>query len=314
MASKSITKTVHFLRAKNDGLPFDIESKVKQARKLKPIGADSEITLGSGEIILIQHYREDVSAGVFLHLARYVPGEKASTISPQSRFHEYNEDAYAPPAGKEYKDGECFLLLKKHHVIFCSNGIMIPKATLYLSKLFKACSPDSNDSKFEITSVGNLDKIKLLQQHGVSSVLLSANAYALSVPEKNANNPLSKLLNGVSKELRALIEKDDSLTEQKAREDLIVNLELKLDGNTRASDAAKEYIETIATEYIDESDVGWGEFVIVTQKGERIKPGQIKLQKMFKLARSDKSISYTSAWQALEEYLSDLEQGKLTEI
>lgn len=313
MASKSITKTVHFLRAKSDGSPFEIENKVKQARKLKPTVADSEIALGSGEIIRIQHYRENIDGGVMLHLAGYIPGEKASTILPKSRSHEDNEDTYAPPSGKEYKDGECFLLLRKHNVVFCSSGISVPKAALYLSKLFKACLFDDNDSKFDITSVGNLDKIKLLQQHGVSSVLLSANAYALSIPEKNATNPLSILLNNVSKELRALIEKDDSLTEQKAREDLIVNLELKLDGNTRASDAAKDYIESMATEYIDESDVGWGEFVIITQKGEKIKPGQIKLQKMVKLDRSDKSVSYNSAWEALENYLRDLEQGMLTE-
>lgn len=313
MTSKSITKTVHLLRAKNDGMPFDIEAKVRLARKQKSTVGDTEITFGAGDVVRIQHYCEIASGGVLLHLAGYVPGERASTIAPQSNALEDDEGAYDPPQGMEYKDGEGFLLLKNHHVVFCSNGILINKANLYLAKLFKSCNFDSAETTFEIAAVGNLDKIKLLQQHGVSSILLSASAYALSVPERNAKNPLSTLLNTVSKELKALIEKDDSFTDQKSREDLIVNLELKLDGNTRASDAAKDCIEAMATEYIDESDVGWGEFVIVTQKGEKIRPGQVKLQKAVKVERTDKSVIYTSAWKALEEYFSELEHGMLTE-
>lgn len=274
MARKSASKNIYYLRASNEKQPFDIEELLKTIRRDRPTVGDTEVELGSGDILRIQHYRDE---------------------------------------GKEYKDGECFLLLKNHHVMFCGHGISVSKATLYLSLLAKRGTEKHSQPVFDISPVSNIDKIKLLQEQGVKSISLSTNAYDLSIPEKKTQNRFKKILAAAANEVKALVEKDESLSEQKAREDLLVGLELKLDGNTRACEETQEYITDIAKEYIGDSDDGWHHFEIITRTGERIKPGNIRLQKTVRLEKTEKNISCYSAWEALAAYLVDIENGRLSE-
>ena len=197
--------------------------------------------------------------------------------------------------------------------MFCGHGISVSKATLYLSLLAKRGTEKHSQPVFDISPVSNIDKIKLLQEQGVKSISLSTNAYDLSIPEKKTQNRFKKILAAAANEVKALVEKDESLSEQKAREDLLVGLELKLDGNTRACEETQEYITDIAKEYIGDSDDGWHHFEIITRTGERIKPGNIRLQKTVRLEKTEKNISCYSAWEALAAYLVDIENGRLSE-
>mgnify|MGYP000692859792 CR=1 FL=1 len=61
----------------------DIEELLKTIRRDRPTVGDTEVELGSGDILRIQHYRDE---------------------------------------GKEYKDGECFLLLKITMSCFVAMG------------------------------------------------------------------------------------------------------------------------------------------------------------------------------------------------
>ncbi len=83
MARKSATKNIYYLRASNEKQPFDIEELLKTIRRDRPTVGDTEVELGSGDILRIQHYRDE---------------------------------------GKEYKDGECFLLLKITMSCFVAMG------------------------------------------------------------------------------------------------------------------------------------------------------------------------------------------------
>ncbi|WP_339349101.1 hypothetical protein [uncultured Alteromonas sp.] len=314
MARKSATKNIYYLRASNEKQPFDIEELLKTIRRDRPTVGDTEVELGSGDILRIQHYRDEgKDKGCSIHIVAYTPGEKASTLLPKISSHEDYEDVYPAPEGKEYKDGECFLLLKNHHVMFCGHGISVSKATLYLSLLAKRGIEKHSQPVFDISPVSNIDKIKLLQEQGVKSISLSTNAYDLSIPEKKTQNRFKRILAAAANEVKALVEKDESLSEQKAREDLLVGLELKLDGNTRACEETQEYITDIAKEYIGDSDDGWHHFEIITRTGERIKPGNIRLQKTVRLEKTEKNISCYSAWEALTAYLVDIENGRLSE-
>ena len=182
MTVKTTTKKVYYLRAKDDNKPKDLQALIETARASKPTVADSEIKFGVGDIVRIQHYKASKSLGAFLHLTRYVPGEKAPTLQPKASTTEDNEGTQQAPSGKEFKDGDCFLLVSQHHVLYCGHSIHLAKATQYLSRLFESCQIDEALRRFEVSPVTDLDKIKLLQKHGVRSILLSSNAFDISLP------------------------------------------------------------------------------------------------------------------------------------
>lgn len=313
MATKTTSKKVYYLRARHDKKPRELQALIEAARNEKQTVAASEIKFGAGDIVRIQRYKASKGGGVFLHLARYVPGERAPTLQPKAVAKEDNEDAQQAPVGKEFKDGDCFLLASKHHVLYCGHGIHVSKAAHYLVQLFKACKFDDDDLGFELSPVSDLNKVKLLQEHGVRSIRLASNAFDMSIPKKQRGTWISRSFGQVSDELKALIEKDDSIADQKAREDLLVNIELRLDGNTRAADDAQEFIEEVAETVLADVDAPISEFTIVTQKGEAIKPGSIRLQKTYTVTTQDRSVSHIEVWEAMESYLKEIRQSHLLE-
>lgn len=312
MRNDTTTKTLYYLRVRRDGGLFDLQSVMAKARKKRSNCAASEVALGGGDVVRIQHY--SVSGGrIRVHLSRYIPGVQASTLQPKTTTPEDDEGTQAPPKGKEFKDGDCFLLIKDHHVLYCGHGISKSKTVLYLAQLFREADLHDQSSGFEFVPASNLDKLQLIQNHGVKSIQLAVGAFDLSLPKSRRNSWIAKSFGALGDELTALISKDQSLSQQKALEDLIVNVEVKLDGNTRAIQGSQEFIENLAETVLDDADLPVSEFTIITQKNERITSGEIRLQTGAKVATKDNSVSHTSVWSEMGAYFDEIAQGNLLE-
>lgn len=311
MASDKASKTLYYLRAKRDGKPFNLQAIVAKARRKKNNCGATEVELGGGDVVRIQHY--SVANGrTRIHLSRYVPGVQASTLQPKAASAEDDEGVQAPPRGKEFKDGDCFLLIKDHHVLYCGHGISKSKATLYLGQLFRAADLHDEASGFDLVPASNLDKLQLIQNHGVKSIQLAVGAFELSLPKAKRGNWMNRTFGSLGDELSALIGKDASPAQQKALEDLIVNIEVRLDGNTRAIQSSQDFIEDLAESILDEEEPV-SEFTIVTQNDEHITSGSIRLQTKAKVATKDNSVSHTSVWSELGTYFDEITQGHLLE-
>lgn len=313
MATRKTTKKIYYLRAVRNNLPMDLASTIQAARLIKPNIADSEVTFASGEVVRIQKCFPRDNGDLLIQLTRYVPGERAPTIQPNLAQPDDNEGIQPAPPGREFKDGDCYLLISKHHILFCGHGIMLVKAAHYFRLLFKECGFENEDADFEISAVANQDGLQLLREQGVRSVLLSANAFDMSIPPEQRRGFKATLMGLFSDELGALAAKDETIAEQKAREDLIVNLELKLNGNTKAVDDAQELMKDWAEEIFDDADNAISNFTIVTQSGEQITPEKIRLQKNYRMTITDKSLSFADVMDAMTDYFAILEQGNLIE-
>ena len=313
MTADQTTKTIYYLRARRDDQPFDLQSIAKRARRKRTTCAATEMELGGGDVVRIQHF-STANGRTLLHLTRYVPGVQASTLQPKATTAEDDEGAQPPPRGKEFKDGDCFLFLKDHHVLYCGHGISKSKATLYLSQLFREAELHDESSGFDLVPASDLDKLQLIQDHGVKSIQLAVGAFDLSLPKARRTSWIAKSLGTLGDELGALVSKDQSLTKQKALEDLIVNVEVKLDGNTRAIQNSRDFIEDLAETVLDhDTETPVSEFTIVTQKNERITSGEVRLQTGVKVETKDISVSHTSVWGAMVTYFDQIAQGNLLE-
>lgn len=313
MSQKNTRKTAHYLRSIFGDQAVDLESLVSAARAIFGTVAASEIALGGGDIVRIQHYRSN-STGVFLHLARYIPGERASTLLPKAGLPEDDEGAQSAPSGMEFKDGDSYLLINRHNVVFCSHGISVEKSRLYLSMLFDKAGIDKLKRSFELRPATNIDKIRLLHRHGVKSIELGTTAYNISLPQEKPDGWVNKVFSGVANELKALIAKDESSEELKLFEDLLVNVELRLDGNTRAAAVTQGFIEHVASSLLDDQEESViSQFTITTRNNDKITSAQTRLQENFNVAQENGSISHFGVWDGLGKYLEAITQGNLVE-
>ena len=312
MPKNTTRKNLYYVRALNERKPVDVEALVSNARGKFPTVETSEVKLGSQDIIRIQHFTKTTS-GTFVHFVRYVPGERAPTLSPKAKSAEDHGGAESPPEGKEFKDGDSFALINRHDVIFCAHGISIQKTTLYLSLLFEKAGTSRDKRKFELKPASKLDKLKLIQDHGVRAIQLSSSAYKVALPEKQRKNWFSKTFGSITDEISALVERDETVEEQKALQDLVIDVEIRLDGNTRARVESKDFIEEVAETVLDDLDATQDDFTIVTRNGEKISSSSIRMQTSINVTKEDRSVSHSEVWRGLEDYMGELRRTNLVE-
>ncbi|MEW5770811.1 MAG: hypothetical protein AB1831_10680 [Pseudomonadota bacterium] len=313
MPSTTKTKTLYYFRAIRNKQPFDIQKFMRMVRSNKATCAASEVDLGGGDIVRIQRY-VDSEEMIKIHLARYFPGVMAATLQPKVPTAEDDETPHAAPSGREFKDGDCFLLLKEHHVIFCADGINHRKAKHYLELLFKEDNLYEQTVGFDLAPASNLDTVKLIHEHGVKAIDLEVSAYALSLPQDKRKTWPARLLGGFSDEINALAAKDQSAAEQKALEDLMVGVQISLNGSSRAGEPSKRFIESMAQTLFEEDGLDHSSFSIITQKNEKIMADKIRLHTRVNLqTKQDNTVSHQSAWAEMERYFDDIRNAGLLE-
>lgn len=314
MSDPTKSKTLHYLRSVHDGQPQNIEASIRVMLRRRRVCKDTELDPGDQSVVRVQHRQASTSRKpVLLHLVRYVPGEKAATIDPDPEGLEDNGDAERPPKGKEFKAGECFLLVKNADVLFCASGISQAVARSYLARLFAECGVEPDLCAFALRPAADLDRLAIIRERGVSAIQLGSVAYEASrklLPKKQSMS--RQWLKSVSDQVSALVARDDTVMEQRVMEDLIVNVELKLQGNSYADIEAQRSIDEMAIALLAEDHDNQG-FTIVTRDGNRLTDLSVRLHKRVKVASSSNSVEHGSVWNALNDYYGELSEGKLLE-
>ena len=302
------SKRIYYFRSVGvDGQPVNFHSKLKALISKMNI-SQTEISFVD-EVIRVQRRKEDAT-GTLIHLSKYSPGNKNSTLTPKSKKLEEEEIGQAPPPGKEYKSGECFVFVKGADILFCSHGIHHSKAELYFHSLFQKNKIKVNSFKFSAAS--DLDKINILNAQGVNSIKLNVNAYKLSLPEEKETT-LGKAFSSVKREIAALVGKDKTRSEEKTLENLTVSIEIGLTGNTRASPEAQTTVQELASEFLDEDTSAIDSFVIMTRDGTPITANDIRLHDVIRVGKTDSSINHVDVWNGFVKYYKSLKTDNLLE-
>lgn len=314
MSDATKSKTLHYLRSVHDAQPRNIEASIRVMLRRRRSCKDTELDPGDDSIVRVQHRQSSTARKpVYLHLVRYVPGEQAAMIDPDPVEAEDVGDALSPPRGMEFMAGECFLLVKDADVLFCASGISQAAARDYLTKCFTDCGIEKELCQFELRPAADLDRLAIIRERGVSSIQLGSVAYEASrklLPEKQSMS--RRMLKSVSDQVSALVARDDTVLEQRVLEDLIVNVELKLQGNSFADIEAQRSIDEMAIAMLSDDHDNQG-FTIVTRDGNRLSELSVRLHKRVKVKSSNNAVDHQSVWNALGDYHGELSEGKLLE-
>jgi len=252
----------------------------------------------------------DSGKGIFLHLASYNPGEKASILKKLRGVNTGDIDTASPPDGTEFMDGDLMVFVIDNHVFLCATNIHEKKAETYMINIIESAKCPSEASKFGLSKVGDIDKLKVLQKQGVKAVHLDASIYDATIAHSERTTLSSRLSGGFMDQLRALIKKDMPDIEIEKAENLIAHIVLTYDSRKKKVSIGRSALENMAKQMVDDNEEG---FMIETLGGEKIRQDQITVRKKVKLPGYGKSVLRQDAWRALQEYHLELQAGGILE-
>lgn len=312
MAQDRASKTLHYFRAIFDGQAYPLQQKLLSVHDQNTPLAEREIPLMTGDVIRLHRLRSNQHS-TFVHLSRHMPGEAALTIEANTQKVEDEEQQLNAPAGRAFVNGHCYMLINGHNIVFCSHGISLVRAQSYLSKYMQKFGVEKEDAIFDVNAAARIEKLDLIRQHGVKNIDLDAYAYNLALPEHQRNGLWRKAVGKAWDEMKALAMPDDGDQEMRAMENLLVGVQLTLDGNTRAGLPSKNAISNVAMGLAEDADDGLHDFRITTQSGETIKMSEIKLTTRKTIAREAQALDRDDCWAKLDEYFGNLRQQGLLE-
>lgn len=298
-------KTIYCMHVLSDNKVVDLRSSLLSIRERCRCVMDIAVDFPDGSVIRIQRFREDDSR-VFVQLVRYVPGERTPTIISSPVSSEDFGDLASPPDGREYKDGDCYLLFSNRYVVFCQNGISSDKAGVYLSNIVSSVLGIRDILR--LVSVASIDRVTLLAKHGVKSISFKVSAHRLSVDSAFDSGQELGVLSG----LASIFKKDDSLEERNSKlNDIMIGIDVSARGNRRASQSSKDALCALGLDLL-KGDLGdTGGICIITHNNEKLSLDSIRMQTLVDIKMAEKSLDYESAFDKMVGYMNELESEGL---
>ena len=307
-----MTKTIYCMHAVYDRSTVgsesshavvDLKSYLVDVRARCPRVVDTEIKPDGKEAIRIQRF-EERGGRVFVQLVRYVTGDRMPTVLSMPVDSEDVGGYERAPKGKEYRDGDCYLLVSGTNVVFCPNGICLDSVERYLTCIIGDVVGYIGHIK--LIPVAKVDKVALIVNHGVRSISLRASAHSLSVEQKIREGRKYSIVD----EILSLFRRDDSVSDLdfKSR-DIMIGLEVSSRGNHRASQSSKNVLGALGRGLVESKFEGENNITITTGNNERISASEISLQKLVRIKMKDKSLDYESVFREMSGYMDDLESS-----
>lgn len=287
-----------------DEHPKDLESLLMSAHQILTTTEKRTFSHNDVEIqgMKIKH---DDKVGFFCHVASYIPGQQTSLIPAPSAVKENDPLPQSPPIKHNFMEGDIFFLVNGDHIVLCPSGVRETIAVTYISNILQNSVNEGMVPRYSIEPIADINKIKLLHQEGVKSIVMDSSLYDASLQYMERKTFKETLLAKMAKEFLALFsaDNDKELREIDKKENLTVRLEISYDSRKKGGAIGKKRIESAANKLINDEDDG---FSIITGTGKRITSDEVRLSEKEQIKIHGKSISRADAWGKLDEYLHSL--------
>ena len=254
--------------------------------------------------------------GLLMQIAAYAPGEPTSTINKIKNAKAAAITAEPAPEGKDYLDGDIFVLVNGNHVILCPSGARESVATNYFIHALTKIGRTKVATTLELDKVAKTSKVKMIQEEGVKEILLRSSLYEASLLQFDAKNPSIDGFGAlIAQQMKRIFAKDPDLHAIGELENLNISLSVRFDGKEgrkRHADpkfgvAGHERLIKASQRVLDECDEeDSGGFVIITGANNQITADEVRVSDKVNIATLGKSLSHTDAWDKLAKYYEQL--------
>ena len=188
MAKAQKTKKLYYRRATWEKQEkATLQSLLNEAHETLTTTGQRTFQTANGEIKGARVESSD--KGLLMQIAAYAPGEPTSTIDKNKRAKAATITAEPAPEGKDYLDGDVFVLVTGNHVILCPSGVRESVATNYFSYALTKVGKTNVATTLELDKVAKTSKLKMIQEEGVKEILLQSSLYEASLMQFDAKNP-----------------------------------------------------------------------------------------------------------------------------
>lgn len=262
--------------------------------------------------------------GLFLQIASYVPDEPTSTIEKNKDTATATIQAERAPTGRDYLDGDIFVLVKGNHVVLCPSGAREGTAIQYIRNILNQTGHRDISMTFELEKIAKTSKINMIREEGVSEILLQSSLYDASLKQLDAEHPkVLELPATVAQQLRQVFAKDPALKDISEAENLNVSLSIKFDGkegrkkvhkNSQFGVIGHKRLYEVSADVLEQYEVDDSEsFTIVTGAGNRITADEVRVSDSMQIETLGKSLSYDDAREKIRAYLDRLKLSGILE-
>lgn len=249
---------------------------------------------------------ENKPAGMFFHVASYIPEQPASLVPAASSSESVDTETQMPPAKRNYMEGDIFFMVSGNDLILLPSGARESIALAYISLSLGSGGTDIN-LKYDIEAIADINKVKMIQNEGVKKIALNTSIYdaTLKHEEMKSHRHTSKsFYDGAAQFIFKLFKEDHNIEDMKEMENLSVRIELSYNSRKKGFDVGSDYLQNTAKELIkDEDSEG---FSIITNKGNKLDENQIRISSKMKFKTYGKSIYRKEAFDFMQQYLKDL--------
>lgn len=291
-----------------------LEQYIDQAHSIFTNVSQRRVQFQTKPTLECRQHRQATNIGILLHIAAYTPGVEASVV-PRVRETDIGVIQTAPPPENcEFMDGDLMVLISGNNVLLCATSLHEMSATRYLSGIIQQAGLGEEAAAFGLTRKANVDKVRLIQRQGVASINLNVSLYDATMMhlERTIERTTvrEKLTDAISREVYALIRRDQNPEEIAAAENVTAHLTLTYDRRNKLEVGRRE-VESLAGKLLEDEDVGYS---IKTKHGERISENDISLRKSVSLPIHGQSVYCADAWRELQIYFNELRRDGLLEL
>jgi hypothetical protein len=254
--------------------------------------------------------------GLLMQIAAYVPGEPTSTIDKNKGAKASTITAEPAPQGKDYLDGDIFVLVNGNHVILCPSGVRESLATNYFIHVLTKVGETEVATTIDLDKVAKTSKLKMIQDEGVKEILLQSSLYEASMLQLDAKSPsIGDFRALIAQQMARIFAKDPDLHAIGKLENLNISLSIRFDGkegrkrhpDPKFGTAGRARLIKTSQRVLDEHEEGDSEgFVIITGANNQITADEVRVADKVNIATLGKSLSHTDAWDKLTKYYEQL--------
>lgn len=313
-------RKLFYRRATSEGLKKEtLENLLKTAHDVYPSTSQRTYSMGTNGVEFHgANYKYKEKTGFFIHIVTYVPDQPTSILTKPSSQTSTSIEVSPAPTGKDYLEGDIFLLINKNDIVICQSGARENIAILYIKRVLEQNNVKHVPIDLCFERVAKVDKIRMIKSEGIKEISLNSSLYEASLIHMNEKNSRFVDLNRIiADQIKRIFAEDPTYQEIQERENVVINLSIKFDGKEAMrhkkekdfGEVGKERLEKTSEKLlkeVEDDDDYHGGFSIITNSGNKITPNDIEISDKSRIKTLGKSLQTGDAWDKLEEYFQTL--------
>lgn len=310
-------RTIYYRRAQwafPEWQGLTLSDALAECLRQLPSSADTELDFRLGRAAIRHRYIQN--GRIFVHVAKWDPGQMASTV-PNAVAGPPDADLSTEPPGADwdYLGGDGMMMVSGNHCLVMPSGITQQSMERYIKSLFRLSREQNANlpewaENFSLVQIADDEAVQLLFDQGVTKISLELGQYLETGRNREEARQGGNIIQRIGRfVLMNLVERDEDRQQIEEAENVSARLIISLNRSRRGIQT--EPFTAIAQDVTEESP---GDIEFVTATGQVFKRGDLIIKHSVELPYYGQTVDYSRSWDEMAGYFEELEQAGILEL